>query len=106
MTACLAEIVEAKVPEDGLVLQMLHKEMLAWPYLEENFQDRRKSDRSLSDVSPVGLPQLGVFGEEKEPEKVGEKKDEKSGSLVGYGALLTVTLFPVLIFVWFLSTLN
>jgi hypothetical protein len=106
MADALTEVSEGRVPRDRIALRELHREMLNWPFLD---LDSGSEPKGVDALSPPTTPAEDDAAApwRRQPEArppVGRDPNEKKSELadwlpdwVGYSALYTVSVAPVLI---------
>ncbi|XP_050371037.1 ycf3-interacting protein 1, chloroplastic [Argentina anserina] len=106
LAAVLEEVNEGKIPKNKLALKVLAEEMNRWPNLEVQIKPaKKKPGKSLyARVTDTGIDlkeaakRLNIDWDTAAEIDDADVKDESDvPSVVGYGALYLVTLFPVII---------
>lgn len=106
LAAVLEEVNEGKIPKNRLALKLLAEEMNRWPNLEVQIKPaKKKPGKSLyAKVTDTGIDlkeaakRLNIDWDTAAEIDDADVKDESDvPSVVGYGALYLVTLFPVII---------
>ncbi|XP_062012225.1 ycf3-interacting protein 1, chloroplastic isoform X1 [Rosa rugosa] len=106
LAAVLEEVHEGKIPKNRLALKLLAEEMNRWPNLEVQIKPaKKKPGKSLyARVTDTGIDlkeaakRLNIDWDTAAEIDDADVKDESDvPSVVGYGALYLVTLFPVII---------
>lgn len=61
MAAALVEVAEGRIPQDRIALRELHREMLVWPFLEDQ-PSSTGSEQTQRQCAAVPRPGAGCIG--------------------------------------------